>query len=255
MLCMAFASSMLTGCGEKADVTPAESTVSVSETALMSAKTPYGTFRLIPEIYEKNTAMLDRITEHGGDICALYISPDGSDDERRAIMHELKSLADEICRGIDDPAEQAKAICKWTAENISYDRDAAETSVDEYTISLENIFHNGYKTTCGGYSNTVSALCGCMGIYCVNFRGGTASGGYTRKQLAEAPINHEWNGVKIDGEWLFLDTTWYSGKYYSGGEYSEQEEIPFYGGFDLEQMTVEHRIDIADHRDFSDWIE
>ena len=60
--------AMLSGCGEKADVTPAESTVSVSETAPMSAETPYGTFRIIPEIYEKNTAMLDRITEHGGDI-------------------------------------------------------------------------------------------------------------------------------------------------------------------------------------------
>ena len=204
---------------------------------------------IIPSVYENNLKKLDNIQNFGEEITNVYISVSGDEEKRNRIMDEIKCISDEICIGADNDLEKAKRISKWTAENLSYDRDRAANGVDTELISLESILYNGYRSTCGGHANMVSALCAAQGIYCVNLRGGTVSSGNTHSDLANIPTNHEWNGVYIDKKWYFLNSTWASERYYENGEYgNDGSYLECYELFGFDEMSAEHRIDIAEQR-------
>ena len=213
--------------------------------------TPHGAYDdVIPVVAAKNIRYLNHIKEYGMEETAVNISPYYSDEQRYILMRDIKELADEICTEAHTDEEKLICIARWTARNISYDKDSAKNGIDEYTTSLENIFKNGYKTTCAGYANVISALCACQGIYCVNLRGGSASGD-SAEQLEKAPRNHEWCGAFINGEWHFIDATWASDRYYENGKYgTEVFRQNFYCDMDFNEMSVEHRIDSAVHWSF-----
>ncbi len=202
-------------------------------------------------VFDLNTHMLDNIMEYGDKYCVEYVSTSKDPERHRQTLNKLRELSDEICKGAETDFEKVQKIEYWVADNLYYNFDAAETSVTAEVISLENVLENK-TTTCAGYSNMFSALCNMQGIYCVNLRGGTFIKKDTPDDLLAIPMNHEWNAVRIDGEWLFIDTTWLSNNEYRGGEYIRSETMDTqYTDMDFEYMSYEHRIDLADYRDFS----
>ena len=139
----------------------------------------------------------------------------------------------------------------WVGTNVAYDKDAASDAVDASITSLEAILENEYRTTCAGFANLYSALCYCQGIYCLNMKGGTSADGYQRYELEKAPANHEWNCVLIDGTAIYVDCTWISDLSFENGEYTGGNDIkPFYASFNFGEMSVEHRIDRCEYREY-----
>lgn len=210
--------------------------------------TPYGSFELIDSVVQINEYLTENPTVPDPSLCTVYITESGDKERAEEILKQIKKLADEICSGCTDDYSKAYALAMWTGQNIAYDFDAAETSVDLSVTSLEAIFENGMRTTCAGFSNFYSALCHSQGIYCLNLKGGSASEGWTRAELDKTPANHEWNAVAIDGQWYYADCTWISDLSYENGEISGGKEIkPFYALFGFGEMCVEHRIDRSEH--------
>ena len=163
-------------------------------------------------------------------------------------MMQIKAISDSVCDGCTDDYSKAYALAMWTGQNIAYDHDAAHNSADLSIISLEAILNNGMKTTCGGFANFYSALCHSQGIYCLYLKGGSSSEGYSRAQLAEAPANHTWNAVALDGQWYYVDCTWISDLGVENGIVSGGDNIkPFYALFGFGEMSIEHRIDRSEH--------
>ena len=203
------------------------------------------------DMFERNRRMLDNVMEYGDEYCSGYVSVKKDAELHKRILSELQRISDEICKGAETDREKVGRIEYWVADNIYYDHAAAETAVTAEVISLETVLDTK-KTTCAGYSNMFSALCNMQGIYCANLRGGTYSYEDTPEHLMEAPMNHEWNAVLIDGEWIFIDTTWLSNNSYTeeyGYVYSATMD-EMYIDMTLEYMSLEHRIDLADYRDF-----
>lgn len=203
------------------------------------------------EVLERNRRMLGNVMEYGDEYCSGYVSVKKDAELHRRILSELQSLSDEICEGAETDREKVERIEYWVADNIYYNHVAAEKAVTAEVISLETVLETR-TATCAGYSNLFSALCNMQGIYCVNLRGGTYACEDTPEYLMEAPMNHEWNAVLLDGEWLFIDTTWLSNNSYTaeyGCVYSDTMD-EMYFDMTLEYMSLEHRIDLADYRDF-----
>lgn len=203
------------------------------------------------DMFERNRRMLDNVMEYGDEYCSGYVSVKKDAELHKRILSGLQNLSDEICKGAETDREKVGRIEYWVADNIYYNHAAAETAVTAEVISLETVLDTK-KTTCAGYSNMFSALCNMQGIYCVNLRGGTYTYEDTPERLMEAPMNHEWNAVLIDGEWVFIDTTWLSNNSYTaeyGYVYSDTMDKE-YVDMTLEYMSFEHRIDLADYRDF-----
>lgn len=203
------------------------------------------------EVFDINRRMLDNIAEYGDKYCSPYVSVKNDKELHRNILSEVECLSDEICTGADNNFDKVKKIEYWVADNIYYNHLAAETSVTAETISLETVLKTK-TTTCAGYSNLFSALCNMQDIYCINLRGGTYSIEDTPDNLIDAPMNHEWNAVMLDGEWIFIDTTWLSNNSYTveeGYVHSDTMDEQYFH-MTFEYMSYEHRIDIADYRDF-----
>lgn len=210
----------------------------------------FGTFPPIEAIFEKNAEKLADVPLCGQAVLDEYISPRSDAAERADVLRRVKELSDEICKGCETDAERLYAICDWVSRNIYYDFDARNSEVTADVICLKNVLETK-RTTCAGYATFTAALCGAQGIVCVDLRGGSSSEGWKRSELPDAPMNHEWNGAIIDGKWVFCDTTWASQNSYENGAYFQNEPLtPFYYGADFSQMCIEHRIDIAEFRDF-----
>ncbi len=202
-------------------------------------------------VFEHNRKMLENVANYGDKFCSPYISVKKDERLHKEILSELERLSGEICSGAENDFEKVKKIEYWVADNIYYNHSAAETAVTQDVISLETVLET--KTaTCAGYSNLFSALCNMQEIYCINLRGGTYPAGDASDHLMEAPMSHEWNAVLLDGEWIFIDTTWLSNNSYTvenGYVYSDTMDEQYFN-MTFEYMSYEHRIDIADYRDF-----
>ncbi|WP_432651597.1 transglutaminase domain-containing protein [Huintestinicola sp.] len=216
-----------------------------------SFTTPYGTFTPFDSVMDINEYMTKNPVILTEEETLPYICGENGDKEE--VLAAVQSLSDEICRNAQSDYEKAMAIAMWVGVNTAYDFDAAAVSADLSVTSLEAIIENNFRTTCGGFANLYSALCSAQGIYCLNMKGGTSSDGYTRAQLETAPANHEWNAVYIDEQWYYTDCTWISDRSYENGEFFGGGDIkPFYALFGFGEMSVEHRIDRCEYRDFGE---
>lgn len=203
-------------------------------------------------IFESNGRMLEQVMEYGDEFCSQYVSVKRDENLHREILAELQRLSDEICADAETDREKVAAIEYWVADNIYYNHSAAETAVTAEVISLETVLETK-TTTCAGYANIFSALCNMQGIYCINLRGGTFVRQDTPDYLQSVPMNHEWNAVVIDGKWIFADTAWLSNNEYRDGQYyyaGDFDEEYFSYNMDFKNMCYEHRIDLADYRNF-----
>lgn len=213
--------------------------------------TPYGEFEPIDRILEINEYMTQNPNILPYELCTDYIVKDGNAEKAPEIMGQIQQLSDTICRSSKDKVTKARDIAMWVGTNVAYDKDAASDTVDARVISLEAILENEFRTTCGGFANLYSALCYCQGIYCLNMKGGTSADGYQRHELEKAPANHEWNCVFIDSTAIYVDCTWISDLGYENGEYTGGNDIkPFYASFGFGEMSIEHRIDRCEYREY-----
>lgn len=206
--------------------------------------------KIFASVIEQNAEKLENIVEYGDKFCTHYISVKNDLKVHEAVLEELRILSNAICDGETDDYEKVRKIAYWVAENVYYNEVAASTSVNEETISLETVLET--KTaTCAGYSNLFSALCNMQDIYCINMRGGTCAAVTSDEFLLYAPVNHEWNAVKLAGKWIFVDTAWLSNNKYTDNGYQKSNSFDdIYFGMSLELMSYEHRIDLVDYRNF-----
>lgn len=141
---------------------------------------------------------------------------------------KVEGLADQIKRDFSSDAHKARAAFFWLTKNIRYNlkeyynptprRFRIEFSSEEeknqklkaikYTL-VAAMFQN--KTgVCEEYAQAFKIICDLLNIESEVIKG------YTRNNANEIGktsknINHAWNAVKIDGNWLFLDATWAAG--------------------------------------------
>lgn len=201
---------------------------------------------------EKNELYMNKIQNHGAHVSVGYISADMNETTSTAVIYYIKKLSDEICADCKTDYEKANAIALWVSDNISYNEDAAQAGIDLDTISLETTLAL-HRTTCAGYSNLFSALCEAQGLYCINLRGSGSSGLCEMQDWDTQPVNHEWNAVFCEDTWYFVDTTWASQNQYFMGEENHADFVDEqYLMMDFYKMSYDHRIDIADHREFFD---
>ena len=209
----------------------------------------------LDEIYDpvikRNREKLQHTMEYGDEFCSVYVSTSDSLSVHEKVLNEVKTISDSVCEGCETEHDKVKALAYWVAENIYYNHVAAESEVNSDTISLETTLKTR-TTTCAGYSNLFSAMCGMQGMYCINMRGGTFVIMDSPENLLNTPMSHEWTAVIADGEWMYVDTTWLSNNSYTAEEgYVKADDFDDqYFDMSFEYMSYEHRIDLVDYRDF-----
>lgn len=177
-----------------------------------------------------------------------YVLTDGSSEEREAVLQQVQDISEQVCMGINDDYDKARALALWVAKNIYYDYVAFETEVTVETLSLARTLEL-QRTVCGGYANLYAALCQAQGITCHVVKGTVIQGGGTFAEGGHEAPSHEWNVVELDGRHIWVDNLWntangYDGEYYLGDQ--------TYRYFDIsdECMGINHRAERVEIRRF-----
>lgn len=116
---------------------------------------------------------------------------------------EVAELAQSLAPSSLDDRQKLNNIHDWITHNISYDC-AAYKSGDNTLIKASQVLKSR-TGMCREYAFLLAALCRDAGLPARVVYGNAVSGAGSGQDL------HAWNEVKINGEWLMVDSCWDAG--------------------------------------------
>jgi len=160
-------------------------------------------------------------------LCAVVAAPAaaarGGDEFAAIDAHALaasasdarsaSSLAAYLTRPARDDREKARAIFRWIAHYISYDRALLGKPADPESVLKQR------RAVCTGYAVLFKALAEASGLEAEIVEGHSKDAGYQVGRTAGTTPNHAWNAVKIDGQWRLLDCCWGAGRFDGSGRF------------------------------------
>lgn len=151
---------------------------------------------------------------------------DLNDSVKREYRTEAYEKAKELYDDMSDELfpemtqkDRVKVFCEAISERVTYLNDGTDLCHTAYCGLV-----NGYAV-CDGYASILNMLLRLDGIECEG-RLGYANGGL-----------HEWTYVKLDGEWLNVDATWFDG--------DEDSPNAKYAGLTDEEISETHKTDLT----------
>lgn len=156
--------------------------------------------------YIKNCPMLETIVNCPNEFVDDLIAPnaalrDNWTDPKSTIVAQpdrIVELSNEITAGLTTDYDKAKAISQWVVDHIKYDDDYYYAGLKDYSdvpFDPQEILDKG-QAVCAGFSRLTQALLVAQKIPCLYVLGNTSAG------------YHAWNLALIDGEYLWIDSTW-----------------------------------------------
>lgn len=119
----------------------------------------------------------------------------------------LTELVPYLIAATVNETQKAEIIYYWIAQNIRYDVEAAISG--SYLTSTQDILLTK-AGVCEDYAKLYQEMAVLAGLECY-FVQGYVKGFRPADAIGLQSVNHSWNIVKVDGKYLFLDTTWGSG--------------------------------------------
>ncbi|KAJ3032664.1 hypothetical protein HDV00_007279 [Rhizophlyctis rosea] len=125
------------------------------------------------------------------------------------VTYDIAQLANYLTMPFDNQLFKLRAIFYWVTHNISYDVESYTSG--NYGEQSANAALRNRKGVCAGYADLFTALTQRAGLDVWTVSGG-ARGGPTRPgDTFFEQSSHAWNAVHINGQYLFIDSTWGSG--------------------------------------------
>lgn len=147
---------------------------------------------------------------------------------------EMNAAVQNIISAVD-PAwtdyEKILYVHDYLVENTEYDTECAaviEKSAEYNTIWQSSSAYGCLvknSAVCSGYSAAFQLLMGELGIPCVRISGEDSQNG----------TPHEWNCVKLEDKWYFVDTTW------DDPVYSDEDSV-FSGTISYEYFMISEKV-------------
>jgi hypothetical protein len=132
-----------------------------------------------------------------------------ADRQARAAPPEAERSVTALARYLTGPAQddssRARAIFTWVATNISYDVSRLGKAPDANSVLRDR------RAVCAGYAVLFKALAEAVGLEAVVIYGEARGRGPGAARTSDGLFNHDWNAVKIEGEWQLVDCVWGAG--------------------------------------------
>mgnify|MGYP000945932872 CR=1 FL=1 len=130
---------------------------------------------------------------------------------------KVTQLVNSLIRPEMTEDQKLEAIYQWVTENISYDYNAYLNNSNKMKKASSTIEEK--KGTCRDYSFTVAALARAAGLE-AKVVYGPAQNGRIRQY-------HAWNEIKINNQWVSVDSTWDAG-YVKNGTFTFSPQRNYY---------------------------
>lgn len=120
---------------------------------------------------------------------------------------DMASLAKYLTAPARSELAKARVIYAWILSHVRYDERTFGNGSYSSEVEFANRALQSRRTVCTGFALLYKYMLRQVGIDAVNIKG------YSRTDDATAgrptgPVDHEWNAVKIDGDWYLVDITW-----------------------------------------------
>ncbi len=141
------------------------------------------------------------------------------DEESKSVPDSLKTsekIAGFLTSKLKNEDEKARALYIWITHNVQY--DVSQINGDFHYSSYDEMVGetiNTRKGICAHYAQLFHHMCKTIGIKSF------VISGYTRQMDANeiSELNHAWNAVKINNQYLFIDNTLAAGYLNHKGSY------------------------------------
>jgi transglutaminase/protease-like cytokinesis protein 3 len=119
----------------------------------------------------------------------------------------LNTLSDYLTSPARSELAKARSVYTWITSHVRYDESAFSGQRYSSEIEYANRVLRSRKAVCTGFALLYKHLLNRAGIDVANIKG------YSRTNDSEAGqpiqrVDHEWNAVKLDGDWYLLDIAW-----------------------------------------------
>jgi transglutaminase/protease-like cytokinesis protein 3 len=122
------------------------------------------------------------------------------------VERSVTALARYLTEPTQDDSSRARAIFTWIATNISYDVSRLGKMPDANSVVRDR------RAVCAGYAVLFNALAEAAGLEAVIIYGEARGRGPAAARTSDGLFNHDWNAVKIGGEWRLVDCAWGAGQ-------------------------------------------
>lgn len=164
------------------------------------------------------------------------------------LIFAQSSIAKETLKKIDLKDDPVKSVFLWITDNIRYDVQKAnqindgispvgnkkfknEVEFDEYQLKT---LMSRKKGVCQDYSLLFHSIMEELG-----YESYRVSGYIKKKGKVNTKIGHQWNAIKIDGEWRLFDATWSAG-YVKDGKKFVKKYFPEWYDVEPKEMIKTH---------------
>lgn len=157
---------------------------------------------------------------------------------------KVEQLVSKIKKDFSSDEDKARAAFFWLSNNIRYNleeyynptqrsynfRYSTEVEKQQKLQAIKDkIVADTFRTksgVCEDYAQSFMKICDLLNIEAAVIKGNVRN---TPQEIGkpEQNTNHAWNGVKINGKWLILDTTWAAG-FEQNGRWVKQFDNYFY---------------------------
>ncbi len=149
----------------------------------------------------------------------------------------VESLVKYLTSGARNDLEKTRAIFRWVTANIAFDPSALGATSPQ-KVDVNQILKEK-RTICMGYSEIFYILGKAAGLEVERIAGFARGFTTANGSPCNSPPNHEWNAVKIDGEWKLIDCTWGTGYMEPGPKFVKRYE-EYYFCTPPEQFIFDH---------------
>lgn len=148
-----------------------------------------------PQYYFLQTMLMDATQLGTGGYAYLTINETfANGDVRKSATQNVQSKINGYLAEVNKeptPLLKEKRIHDLICENMLYDQNFGTTNQNKYNQTIYSVFFTD-TTVCAGYSQAMALLCNAAGIDCVSV----------------TSEEHEWNMVRLNGAWYYVDCTW-----------------------------------------------
>jgi hypothetical protein len=149
-------------------------------------------------------------------------------------MWDLTTYAE---KHIKDKEQLARFFYYWIGTNIKYDKeilqDKALSNEEFWKRQDEQVVYNSRKGVCAGYAKLYQWFLDWADIETVVISGHIRNGRNHYVELeSDDDFRHAWNAIKLNNEWLLVDSTW--------GTSNEESQSEFYFDIKPEHSIITH---------------
>ncbi|MBO0930400.1 transglutaminase domain-containing protein [Fibrella aquatilis] len=124
-----------------------------------------------------------------------------------AYAKSLQSLSEYLTSPARTDLAKARSIYAWITSHVRYDMSTYTGASYASEIAYANRALQSRRTVCTGFALLFKQLLTRAGVEAITVKGFSR---YADSQagLPTGGIDHEWNAVRLDGDWYLFDLTW-----------------------------------------------